>query len=107
MIFKKSFDTNKKLNREYIDKLCVLLNSNDKNYSNKRFNLRDLVLKMNQSNQEYLTRKDFNKKNLKENKKNNSMDNIKSNSNYFLKKIIMKEKKWIILFLNLKKKLMF
>ncbi len=42
---------------------------------------------MNQSNQEYLTRNDFNKKNLKENKKNNSTDNIKSNSiNYLLKK---------------------
>ena len=105
MISKKSFDTKKKLNREYIDKLCVLLNSNDKNYSNKRFNLRDLVLKMNQSNQEYLTRKDFNKKNLKENKKNNSTDNIKSNSNYLLKKNNNEREEMDNLILEFKKKI--
>lgn len=105
MISKKSFDTKKKLNREYIDKLCVLLNSNDKNYSNKRFNLRDLVLKMNQSNQEYLTRKDFNKKNLKENKKNNSTDNIKSNSNHLLKKNNNEREEMDNLILEFKKKI--
>lgn len=92
---KNSFDKifiEKKLNRDYIEKLCVLLNSNDKNYYNKRFNLGDLVLKMNESNQEYLTRKDFNKKNSKENNKNNSVDNIKSYSLNSVKEKKEKEK---------------
>ena len=55
----KKFSFEKQLDRNYIEKLCVLLSSNDKNYKIKRFNLKDFVVKLDKNNQEYLTKSDF------------------------------------------------
>ena len=74
----KKFSFEKKLDRSYIEKLCVLLNSKDKNYNIKRFHLKDFVIKMDKNNQEYLTKNDF----YKNIKKNYSTNNLNKNFSF-------------------------
>ena len=54
------YNKQKRLNNEYIQKLCTLLNTNDKQYTLKRTHLNELEYKIDDNNNLYLTGLKFN-----------------------------------------------
>lgn len=79
------YNKQKRLNNEYIQKLCTLLNTNDKQYTLKRTHLNELEYKIDDNNNLYLTGLKFNNIDNPKKKYNDEEDYIRR-KNIFLTK---------------------